>query len=591
MRLGMRRHVGAAWRMQRRGMAILPQMPAMGAAFLRKEKKLRAEAERAVMDQQRLRREAVKTPQFSAIRKPAEVLRVYEEKRGQLTPRDAAAAYFALGRLSRNSAYRCGTDPLASHPRAIELRADVAVSAPYLPSRDLSNALLGAAYARSSDEALLSALCTAAVDKASTHFSIRDVASTLYALGRLRRRDGALLPALLSRVSAEAPLFHAIEMSLTASGLADLELAPPTALGALSRAAIPKMDQFGAAELPRLLAALSSLGWHDELLLRLATERLPLLLTDMEPKGLAATAAVLAAADVWIPSTMHLLAEEATRKAEAFSARHAAVTLASLGRMRWDHPAAVDALVGRILLAAERNHAEMCDLAICMRALSRADQPPGTQEQPPSSESARQPERLLDAATRLVSRDGPSLPPPPSSTRRHAGASGFASPSAPLRVIEPTEQPHLIAPSGTPSDIAVPANGALSVSVTPPAATRVADPKEEKLVARRDLAMLCNAAVQLGTTPPQALVQHVREVVADAEKEAAEALAAGETPRRRLAGEKDSGRAERRVRAKLSDALRRWDGSIEEVQRRDDLERWIENIANPTRNPTSSKRR
>ena len=134
-----------------------------------------------------------------------------------------------------------------------KLRADLAASAPYLPARDLSNALLGAAYARTTDDALVDALCAAATDKAAGQFSQRDVASTMYALGRLGRRDGALLRVLLSRVVLEAPLFHAIEMSLAASGLADLQLAPSSALGALSRAAVPKLDQFGAAELPRLL--------------------------------------------------------------------------------------------------------------------------------------------------------------------------------------------------------------------------------------------------------------------------------------------------------------------------------------------------
>ena len=59
---------------------------------------------------------------------------------------------------------------------------------------------------------LVSALCTAAVGKARDQFQIRDVASSLYALGRLGRRDEALLPVLLSRVRAEAPLFHALSL-------------------------------------------------------------------------------------------------------------------------------------------------------------------------------------------------------------------------------------------------------------------------------------------------------------------------------------------------------------------------------------------
>lgn len=94
----------------------------------------------------------------------------------------------------------------------------------------------------------------AAAEKASTHFSPRDVASCVYSLGQLGRRDEVLLPRLLSRVATEAADFHAIEMMLTAHGLADLHVAPPTALTALSNAALPKIDQFGAEELPRLCA-------------------------------------------------------------------------------------------------------------------------------------------------------------------------------------------------------------------------------------------------------------------------------------------------------------------------------------------------
>lgn len=88
--------------------------------------------------------------------------------------------------------------------------------------------------------------------KVRTHFSQRDVASVVYSLGQLQRRDDELLPHLLSRVATEARSFHGIELMLTANGLADLELSPPTALVALSQAAILKMEQFGAQELPRL---------------------------------------------------------------------------------------------------------------------------------------------------------------------------------------------------------------------------------------------------------------------------------------------------------------------------------------------------
>ena len=61
----------------RRGLAILPQMPALSESFLKKERKLRAEAELAVRDQRLARLEAAKTPQFSRLERPSDVLRIY----------------------------------------------------------------------------------------------------------------------------------------------------------------------------------------------------------------------------------------------------------------------------------------------------------------------------------------------------------------------------------------------------------------------------------------------------------------------------------------------------------------------------------
>ena len=149
-------------------------------------------------------------------------------------------------------------------------------------------------------------------------------------------------------------MFHAIEMSQAASGLADLQLAPPTALRALCRAAILKMEQFGASELPKMLSSLSSLGWHDEQLLRLSTARLGPLLTDMSPRGLSEMAISFAGSRLWIPSTLNELATETQLKAAHFSATEAAVMLAALGRLHWDHEGAVHALLARIAACARR---------------------------------------------------------------------------------------------------------------------------------------------------------------------------------------------------------------------------------------------
>jgi hypothetical protein len=415
-------------------------------------------AERAVKWQAAAQREAAATPQFGQIKRPTLILRVYEEKREQLTPRDAGAAFFALGRLLRNSAYRIRADPLADHPRATALRKDVAASAPLLPSRELSNALLGAAYMRSADEGLLSALCEAASDKAAELFSLRDVATCIYALGRLGRADEALLPPLLTRVVREAPRLHAIEMALAANGLADLQVAQPEALHALSRAAIAKLEQFGAAELPRLLSALSSLGWHDEQLLRLSAARLPLLLTDMEPKALSSMAAAFAAADLWIPVVLQALADEAARKAHAFSARHAAITLASLGRLRWEHQSARDALFGRIAAAASNNEATLSDIAVAVRALSRVT----SIGDPDPSEHAPvvQVPTLLRAAGMLLDLD----------TVAHGNEAGHLD--------EFDED---------------------------------SDALEEARL--RDLAAICNGALLLRVSPPEQLVRHANEAL------------------------------------------------------------------------------
>ena len=143
-----------------RSLAILPQPPAFSRNDIKREEKLRKQAERAAMWQRKAAQEAITVPQFGKIKRPTNVLKLYREKRDLLSPRDTAAAFFALGRLARASAKKIDRDPLSDHPLAIELRADVTASAPYLPSRELANALLGAAYMRVDDEPMLAALCS-----------------------------------------------------------------------------------------------------------------------------------------------------------------------------------------------------------------------------------------------------------------------------------------------------------------------------------------------------------------------------------------------------------------------------------------------
>ena len=110
---------------------------------------------------------------------------------------------------------------------------------------------------------------------------------------------------------------------------------------------------FAVSHCPLSLSSLGALGHHDEQLLRLSAEHLPTLLKDMAPKGLSEMAAAFSRARLWIPSALDALSGEAAVKAELFEPTHAAVLLAALGQMRWDHAAAVSALVARLQMCIE----------------------------------------------------------------------------------------------------------------------------------------------------------------------------------------------------------------------------------------------
>ena len=90
----------------RRGLAILPQVPVLSNADVKKELALRRAAERAVAWKRQVVREQAATPQFGSIKRPSNVLKVYARKRTQLTPRDKCAAFYALGRLNQHAAYK-----------------------------------------------------------------------------------------------------------------------------------------------------------------------------------------------------------------------------------------------------------------------------------------------------------------------------------------------------------------------------------------------------------------------------------------------------------------------------------------------------
>ena len=265
--------------------------------------------------------------------------------------------------------YQNASDTWATSHTMMLLREDLASCAKHLHSRDLCNVLLAAHYMRIWDDALLAPVCAAAAQKVE-QFSLRDVATTVYSLGKLgRASDGELLPRLLSRVRAEARELHAIELMYVASGLEDLRLAPPSLLPELTAAAGEKLEQFGARELGGFLGSLSSVGWHDHALLLDVEERLPLLVNDMGPHPLLGTVAAIAAADAWRPHALDLLCEQAVSIADQLSPEQTAALLASLGRLRWDHPAACAALSSRLRDCAPE--LPLDHLGVALRAASR----------------------------------------------------------------------------------------------------------------------------------------------------------------------------------------------------------------------------
>jgi len=199
--------------------------------------------------------------------------------------------------------------------------------------------------------------------------SLRDVAISFFALGRLEMRDQVLLPRLLRRAAYEADLFHAIEMVQVAAGLADLGIAPASVLRNLSDAAIKKIDQFGPAEAPSFLSALASLSWHEPRLLRAVALQLPNLAPSMSPRQLCETANALSSSRQWLPPALQLLGDETAAKATVFSAAQATAMLAAFATLRWDQPAASKALAAQLL--AQAPELGLSEASVALHALSR----------------------------------------------------------------------------------------------------------------------------------------------------------------------------------------------------------------------------
>ena len=181
----------------------MPQTPVLSENDRRRELQLRRAYEQVVRAQRREELAQLSTPQFRAVDEAFGVLETFEARRASNTPRDVAAAFYAFGRKARVPA---GTElllPPQEAQRMAMLQEDVISSLPFLPSTQLCNVLLACAYQQNRDPALLGPLCALTLEKVA-QLNLRDVSTTVYALGRLGHRedgDEPLLRAMLGRAA------------------------------------------------------------------------------------------------------------------------------------------------------------------------------------------------------------------------------------------------------------------------------------------------------------------------------------------------------------------------------------------------------
>ena len=205
-------------------------------------------------------------------------------------------------------------------------------------------------------------------------------------------------------------------------------------------------------------------------------------------------------------------AQEASIKADAFGATHIAVLLSALGKARWDHPAATDALVTRLVSCAREEAVRterrpegspaacgLQELALTIRSLSRL----------PSARHARQLDELIELTAILLRSD-------------HVEAGGELSPGT---ASQGHEMSHAEPGSVQP------------LWLTPRHC--------------RDVATLCNGLRQLEVAPPASITDHLRQVVGRLEHVETGPFAED------LRGQRTR-RWWRRVRTKLQDALNAW---------------------------------
>ena len=344
------------------------QMPLLSAKDRKRETALRHRAEQAAQWDCELAQEVLVERRFSALPRRDEVLDSYEVRRAYVSPQQTVSAFYAVAKKTQLPPGVMHTS-LHHDPRLTAILSDLTEGLDVLSSAHLGRVLMGMAYMQLRHEELLLRSVCKRIGSMVNQMHIGDLARTFYALGRLEQRGEGLIDILVTRVILDVRLLHPPEIHQLATGLRALRLKPKPLLAELSRTAVTKIADFGSLELSGLLAALCSLGWHHEPLLRAAAVQLPLLYSGMNARSLCETAAAYATAQLWLAPTLKGLAEHATHIAVGFDGGQAATMLNAFSILRWDHQCASPALGLRLL--AQAPWLSLTEVAVAVRALTQ----------------------------------------------------------------------------------------------------------------------------------------------------------------------------------------------------------------------------
>ena len=350
-----------------RALAIMIQTPLLSNKDIQREAALRRRADQAAQWHVELAEEVQVEKRFGMLSQWSEVLDAYEVRRAYVTPEQTVSAFYVVAKKTRLPPGVLRTS-LHRDPRLAAILTDLVEGVDVLSSVQLCRVLMGMAYMQLGHEGLLLRRVYDRISSSVDKIHIGDIARTFYALGRLDSRETSITDALMARATTEARLFLPTELHLVATGLRGLRLKPEPLLAELSRTAVDKIADFGSRELTGLLAALGSLDWHHEPLLRAAAAQLPLLVGDMNPRSLCETAFAYAAARLWLAPALKDLAEHAARAAAEFDSGQVVAILSAFGILRWDHQSASPALGLRLVEQAP--WLSLAESAIALRALS-----------------------------------------------------------------------------------------------------------------------------------------------------------------------------------------------------------------------------